>query len=153
MCMAGGDYVELLSEVILRARKPHRCDECDRSIEPGERYRRHSYVYEGEFSSHAFCSHCWEAKRWLEVVCEGWVYSGILEDLAEHVSELDWNGPVEHDAPDVDDLGSPFAGPQRHLVAAARGKWADVTVAEVGQMVETAIRAWNEVERNRAVLV
>lgn len=45
-----------------KARKEHRCQECGRTIEPGERYRYWCHVG-GEFSegkqTDKMCAHCW----------------------------------------------------------------------------------------------
>jgi hypothetical protein len=35
---------QILDDSIRRARKPRRCEECGRTIEPGEKYRRFVYV-------------------------------------------------------------------------------------------------------------
>jgi hypothetical protein len=42
------------------ARKPHRCDNCDRTIDPGETYRRGKGLREdgGGFDTWKECAHC-----------------------------------------------------------------------------------------------
>jgi hypothetical protein len=35
---------QILGDSIRRARKPRRCEECGRTIEPGEKYRRFIYI-------------------------------------------------------------------------------------------------------------
>ena len=41
------------------ARKEHRCDSCDRTINPGERYHRWSGLTEWGFSTFKQCWHCY----------------------------------------------------------------------------------------------
>ncbi len=41
-----------------RARKPHKCTTCYRTIEPGETYSRGFGVYDGHPTSWAHCLHC-----------------------------------------------------------------------------------------------
>ena len=50
----------VISDSIVRARKRHFCDQCDRRIEPGQEYRRLVHNYEG-FSvskAHVDCDAC-----------------------------------------------------------------------------------------------
>lgn len=35
----------------------------------------------------AICSQCIAARRWLTVVCNGWLYGGVHEDLEQHMDE------------------------------------------------------------------
>jgi hypothetical protein len=68
------------------ARKKHKCGECRRVIEPGERYLAESLLFEGEVSTHKTCAHCEVARDWLARECGGWIYSGVAEDIREHVT-------------------------------------------------------------------
>lgn len=36
---------------------------------------------------HVTCAQCLEGRRWLMAVCNGWLYDGICEDIAEHWHE------------------------------------------------------------------
>lgn len=87
MCMVGDDYVELIKEGTPRAKKPHKCEECDRVIEVGERYISEAWIWEGEFGTSKTCRQCRAAAHWLSIVCSGWMYSMVLEDLMEHVRD------------------------------------------------------------------
>lgn len=40
------------------ARKPRMCQECSRTIQPGERYERVAAVWEGDFFTNVACMHC-----------------------------------------------------------------------------------------------
>lgn len=88
------ERVLVLSENIRQARKEHKCAECNRAIEPGEKYLVESYIYDGEFTMHKTCTHCQVARDWLAKECGGWLYSGVYEDIREHVSEGCYGLPV-----------------------------------------------------------
>lgn len=89
------ESVTVLSDTRPRARKPHRCDECARTIEPGEAYRRHSFVFEGRVGCSKCCTHCEVARAWLRDECGGWIYGGVLEDIAEHVHDHGYGPDLE----------------------------------------------------------
>lgn len=56
-----GDPAEFYNaSVVKRCRKPHRCDECKRTIEPGESYERIVGKWEGDFETWIFCDECRE---------------------------------------------------------------------------------------------
>lgn len=40
------------------ARKAHRCDLCDRTIQPGETYESSTNIWEGSFLTWKACGHC-----------------------------------------------------------------------------------------------
>jgi ribosomal protein S27E len=50
------------STIYRTARKAHRCEECGRTIEPGERYSRTAAVWEGDFFTNVACLHCARAR-------------------------------------------------------------------------------------------
>lgn len=76
--------VTLLGTAHHVARKPHKCSECYRMIEPGERYLRERHVFEREASTHRTCSHCQIVRQWLDAECGGWLYGSVGEDISEH---------------------------------------------------------------------
>lgn len=49
---------QILSESFSRARKPHRCDCCARSINAGQTYHRQNVVADGGFYSTKLCQRC-----------------------------------------------------------------------------------------------
>lgn len=85
MCMIDGEPVWPATKSTRRARKAHRCGECGREIEPGETYEYLWGICDGEQFIAKTCAHCVEAREWLDVVCEGWLYSMVAQDLREHV--------------------------------------------------------------------
>lgn len=86
MCML--DYadgqVTMLSEATPKARKAHKCRECARVIEPGERYHVDRYIWEGRLETHRTCAHCMVARQWLGAECGGWLFGDVEEDIREH---------------------------------------------------------------------
>lgn len=51
---------EFFNVVYRVAKKPHRCGECLRKIQPGERYQVASGKWDGNFDSHKTCADCIE---------------------------------------------------------------------------------------------
>lgn len=62
VCIGGwdGDPPEMYVDKMVRARKPHKCYECNRRIQPGEEYNRVVGKWDGEFGQYTFCSECHE---------------------------------------------------------------------------------------------
>lgn len=81
-----------------KARKPHRCDQCSRTIEPREIYRRQGMVWDGRMSSSIMCLQC---EAFAEVLYKagfendegGWVWLPELD--TSEVAECGYG--VEHD--------------------------------------------------------
>lgn len=87
MCSTNGEPVTVLLDTNRKARKPHQCDECGRTIRPSEIYEEQRYKLEGRVYTHATCAHCLIPRAWLATNCEAWIYGGVHEDIAEHVTE------------------------------------------------------------------
>jgi RNase P subunit RPR2 len=81
------EYCQELDTATPTARKEHRCDECRRTISPGETYERFTGIQEGELVTSKTCAHCLRARQWLFRQCSGWVFSEVLEELEEHWQE------------------------------------------------------------------
>lgn len=58
MCLYVDEPSEVLSETQPVARTEHKCDECRRMIQPGEKYLRWAVLEEGEFRIYKRCAHC-----------------------------------------------------------------------------------------------
>lgn len=89
MCMIDLDdgYGVNLEPTHPRARKQHKCDECGRTIEPGETYRRAAGIYEGDFWDSKMCAHCEVLATWLGRQCRGFLYNAVVQDFVEHWDE------------------------------------------------------------------
>lgn len=76
------------STLIRKARKAHRCEECWRTIEPGEEYERAAGSWAGDFFTNVACAHCATARRIVRDY--DWDYSEIYYGgLAEWLGEID----------------------------------------------------------------
>jgi hypothetical protein len=88
MCrIEGADPATVYRESYPTARKVHRCEECRRVIEPGERYRYVFSVYEGHGNSYYTCGHCCAGQDWLGRECGGYIFGEVAEELREHAEE------------------------------------------------------------------
>lgn len=91
MCSLDYDPPTMYVRKTVKARKPHRCCECGRAIEPGEQYQRVVGVWDGTFDKHTTCGQCVSAADLLMKHCHGFMHCGIYEDIAEHVDRsLPW---------------------------------------------------------------
>ena len=92
MCMFndGDGAVTMLSEADPVARKDHKCRECGRVIERGERYHVDRFVWEGKLDAHKTCAHCMVAREWLRQECGGYLFGGVEEDIREHAHNGDY---------------------------------------------------------------
>lgn len=71
----------------IKAKKGHKCRECWRVIDKGERYHREVYVFDGVFTTHRTCEHCMVVRGFLRDECGGFLYGGVEEDAREHCFE------------------------------------------------------------------
>lgn len=78
------DRAIVLHNVDRKARKPHRCSECARTIEPGEVYNHQATLFDGSKESYRCCAHCEVARDWLQAECGGWVYTEVADEVTEH---------------------------------------------------------------------
>jgi len=78
------DRVQVLNTTNPRARTPHKCGECQRTIHPGEQYEKTVGVFDGSFDTYITCEQCRSVRDWLSKVCSGWIYSMVEEDISEH---------------------------------------------------------------------
>lgn len=86
MCMFDdSEQFDWFRDKTRRAARTHTCIECGRQIQPGEHYEYGVGMYDGSFEMFKTCAHCVVARRWLSVVCSGWMYHAVQEDLWEHV--------------------------------------------------------------------
>ena len=78
----GEDYT--IEEFVIRtARKPHECGECDRAIEPGERYESFTGLINGGWEHHKTCLGCLRIRQHLSP--DGWIWGGLAEQVEECV--------------------------------------------------------------------
>jgi hypothetical protein len=90
MCSCDADVPEFYNADWVRARKPHRCDDCRREIAKGERYHRISGKWDGYVRSFANCWQCEFAREVLfhnsECDCPA-AFGELREELNEEWRE------------------------------------------------------------------
>lgn len=73
------------------ARKAHRCGECFRTINPGERYQRAAGCWWGDFWHQETCAHCAALRPMLRDFDPEYnedYYGGLVESLYDRVGDL-----------------------------------------------------------------
>jgi len=71
--------------IVTIARKMHECNECTRTIHPGEPFRKDFVVWDrGSAGSFLTCEHCSVLLEWLGVNCDGWIFGEVVDDIHEH---------------------------------------------------------------------
>lgn len=88
--------MDFASTTTRKARKRHVCEECFRSIDPGETYHRTAGSWEGDFFTNIACAHCHVFRKWIDKAddyySEGY-YGGAGEWAANgYVSRYDLPG-------------------------------------------------------------
>lgn len=92
MCQYDYDQPSFVAHSSPQARKRHRCDECRRFIEPGERYFRTSGKWDGLMQTFVMCVQCDKGRQLLVKECKGYLFQGVQEDLEEHArARLPWS--------------------------------------------------------------
>lgn len=98
-CIDVTDTVTVLEHRLRKARKPHRCGECRRTIPAGARYWFESWVFEGEFGNHKTCELCMSVRndRFPCGFAYGYVWADLLDCLAEYNEpDRSWLDPPTH---------------------------------------------------------
>lgn len=67
------------------AKKEHECDECRRTIQPGEAYEHVWGIWDGQSDTFKTCAQCLALKEWVKahVPCFCWAHGNIREDALE----------------------------------------------------------------------
>ena len=87
MCDWGDEsYWTFVNQTMHRARKQHKCAECNRTIEIGERYEFLFGKCDGETYSVKTCGHCIEARGMLIRECESYPIGDVRNGLKEHAT-------------------------------------------------------------------
>lgn len=71
----------VFSETVRTARKPHKCEECRETIQPGSKYLYESGCWDGSWSSFSTCARCANVRR--DYFKGGWLYGNCVEDFRE----------------------------------------------------------------------
>lgn len=119
MCYCSDEYPEFANTAVVKARKPHRCEECGEIIPIGERYERTAGKFEGQMFTTCVCvgcaawGHAFAQVTRLVCGCSGWIlgemWNGIAEFAREHLGfDPDWE---EGDEPFEGQLDPKLGGP------------------------------------------
>lgn len=95
-CVCDYDPATVYSaEIVKKARKEHKCFECDRTIHRGERYERVFGIWDGDVSVFRTCTHCLEIREYVRahVPCFCCAHGNVVDDAKATAEE--WN----HEAP------------------------------------------------------
>lgn len=75
-----------MNSALLAARKTHRCSECREPIEPGTRYVREAWKFEGSIDTHKFCVRCYALAQSSEADIDGCIFVGeVRETVRESI--------------------------------------------------------------------
>jgi len=85
MCTCDYDKPSFFSEVHHTARKTHRCSECGRHIQPGERYAKVAGKWDGRFGTFRRCSNCESVANALKdrLPCYCDMFGGLWETISD----------------------------------------------------------------------
>ena len=86
-CYCDYDPAEVYVATLPKARKQHRCYECDGPIVKGERYERVFGVWNGSADCFKTCERCVDLRTWVKnnVPCTCWAHGNLHDDLSETV--------------------------------------------------------------------
>jgi hypothetical protein len=78
------DEWKFFSQETRKARKQHDCTECGRMIEAGESYRLSNGLMDQRWLRYKTCAHCQTLCDWLQVICNGYLFTAVHEDFRNH---------------------------------------------------------------------
>jgi hypothetical protein len=90
-CDPDGGYCTILKSSNPIARKEHKCHECYRIIQAGEKYLSETFLYDGKIDLHKTCADCVSIRE--NFFSGGWVYGETKAMLREHVMDHDGDVP------------------------------------------------------------
>jgi hypothetical protein len=90
-CFCDFDPAEFYHLEMRKARKPHQCHECGRTIEIGETYEHVRGKWDGSVDTYRSCPRCLALREWVKahVPCFCWHHTNMREDAldcAQHYS-------------------------------------------------------------------
>lgn len=88
-CFCDYDPAEFYHAQRRKARKPHKCDECRRAIQPGETYEHARGKWEGDVGTFDTCCRCLALRDFVQahVPCFCWAHGNMIEDATETADE------------------------------------------------------------------
>jgi hypothetical protein len=87
-------YNDFYNESVVKARKPHKCCECQATIPVGTRYQRVGGKSEGDVWTATSCLPCAEIRK--AFVCGSWTFGMLWESIEEGMFPIwDEQGPID----------------------------------------------------------
>lgn len=85
VCLDHGydEYNDFYSEAMVKARKPHKCCECNEWIPIGVSYERASGKADGHMWTEATCALCAEIRK--AFVCGSWVFGRLWDSIEDEM--------------------------------------------------------------------
>lgn len=114
ICSCDYDMPTIHRDSIHRARKSYHCEECHRTIQPGERYERTFGVWSGDVMTYVTCEQCHDAREWTRanIPCVCWAHGNALNDCVMAVCDAEYRA--------TDEAKGVMFGLFRHFVAIKR---------------------------------
>lgn len=79
----GDEHAQVSLSDVVKARKPHKCEECGKVINAGDAYERNKWLYDGEWSRMDICLICSEIGTAFS--CEGRLLGNMWEDIHDNL--------------------------------------------------------------------
>lgn len=109
------DFSVILITHTPKARKPHKCGECNRTIEPGEKYLLEKELYDGNVST---CKTCWDCKSVRDHLVGSFYWGQMWELVEECIDDCGSNQPWSK-------IGNLTAAAKRRVCAIIDRLWED----------------------------
>jgi len=89
MCMIDDaeDFAVIWEETERKARKTHKCTECRREINKGERYLTIASLCDSKWWNYRHCQHCQASTAWLNKECGGYLPEFVFQEIEDHWRE------------------------------------------------------------------
>lgn len=96
-CYCDYESPSVYSARMVRARKPHRCEECSRVIQVGERHEYVFGVYDGYTITPRTCSHCVGIRQFVKIniPCFCYLHGNLIDDCRETIRAAYEQAPDE----------------------------------------------------------
>jgi len=94
-CYCDADTPDVYTQKTVKARKPHKCHECRRAIETGEKYERTFYTYDRTPYVHKTCEMCVDLREFVQasIPCFCWFHETLHENSIEAAQQYSHEAP------------------------------------------------------------
>lgn len=135
MCDCDDNSPKVCGQMTRRARKPHRCSECRRTIAKGETYQETSGLWDGGWETFRWCIHCVESCKIINTSLKDFCFCyGSLWEATTNVGSDSYNWIDRH----YDRSWPPGVA---RLIVSARRKWTYRRGCKIGQLVPVPSQA------------